>query len=86
MHFKADWVDPEKTLREQGIMESEIMTIKRKLFIDDCSKIIDNPIQRNMQYEQVIPVLFLETYKENYLAKIRFLNNHDCSSYYSLFR
>ena len=82
MHFKADWVDPEKTLREQGIMESEIMTIKRKLFIDDCSKIIDNPIQRNMQYEQVIPVLFLETYKE----KIRFLNNHDCSSYYSLFR
>ena len=61
MHFKADWVDPEKTLREQGIMESEIMTIKRKLFIDDCSKIIDNPIQRNMQYEQVIPVLFLET-------------------------
>ena len=41
------------TLREQGIVESEIMTLKQRLFIDDSAKIIDNPIQRNMQYEQV---------------------------------
>ena len=41
------------TLREQGIVESEIITLKRRLFIDDSAKIIDNPIQRNMQYEQV---------------------------------
>ena len=64
MLFKADWVDPERTLREQGIVESEIMTIKRKLFIEDSSKIIDNPIQRNMQYEQVISVTFLENIKQ----------------------
>ena len=53
--FKANWVDHSKSLREQGIIETEILTIKRKLFIGtDANEEIDNPIQRNMQYEQVI--------------------------------
>ena len=52
--FKANWVDHSKTLREQGIVETEILTIKRKLYIgNDGNEDIDNPIQRNMQYEQV---------------------------------
>ena len=51
---KANWVDHSRTLREQGIVETEILTIKRKLFIgNDGNEDIDNPIQRNMQYEQV---------------------------------
>ena len=52
--FQANWVDHSRTLREQGIVETEILTIKRKLFIgDEGNEDIDNPIQRNMQYEQV---------------------------------
>ena len=52
--FQANWVDHSKTLREQGIVETEILTIKRKLFIgNEGNEDIDNPIQRNMQYEQV---------------------------------
>ena len=52
--FQANWVDHSRTLREQGIVETEILTIKRKLFIgNEGNEDIDNPIQRNMQYEQV---------------------------------
>ena len=54
------------------------MTIKRKLFIEDSSKIVDNPIQRNMQYEQVISVTFLE----NIQQERKFLNNHN---YYRIY-
>ena len=49
----ADWVNPDMTLREQGIVESEILTIKQRIFLDKSSETIDNPIVRNMQYEQV---------------------------------
>ena len=67
--FKANWVDHSKTLREQGIVETEILTIKRKLYIgNDGNEDIDNPIQRNMQYEQVtILIQFI---------KILLLNNN----------
>ena len=51
--FTADWVNPDMTLREQGIVESEILTIKQRIFLDKSSETIDNPIVRNMQYEQV---------------------------------
>ena len=41
------------TLREQGIVESEILTMKQRIFLDKSIETIDNPIVRNMQYEQV---------------------------------
>ena len=48
----GDWVDHGKTLREQGIMETEILLLKRKLFFNEVEE-TDNPIQRNVIYEQV---------------------------------
>ena len=48
----GDWVDHGKTLREQGIMETEILLLKRKLFFSEVEE-TDNPIQRNVIYEQV---------------------------------
>ena len=48
----GDWVDNGKTLREQGIVESEVLLLKRKLFFKEDED-TDNPLQRNMLYEQV---------------------------------
>ena len=50
--FIGDWVDNGKSLREQGIMETEILLLKRKLFFNEVEE-TDNPIQRNVIYEQV---------------------------------
>ena len=48
----GNWVDNGKTLREQGIVESEVLLLKRKLFFKEDEE-TDNPLQRNMLYEQV---------------------------------
>ena len=31
----ANWLNPQKTLREHGILESEILLVKRKYFYSD---------------------------------------------------
>ena len=50
----GNWVDNGKTLREQGIVESEVLLLKRKLFFKEIStKDTSNPLKRNILYEQV---------------------------------
>ena len=48
----GDWVDHGKTLREQGIVETEVLLFKRKFVYEEADD-TDNPIQRNLIYEQV---------------------------------
>ena len=52
-YVAAGWVDHSMTLREQGIQETEVLLLKRKLFYNVDVAGTDNPIQRNLIYEQV---------------------------------
>lgn len=46
------WVDNSKTLREQGIDESETVLLKRKFFFSDRNIDSRDPIQLNLLYVQ----------------------------------
>ena len=47
------WVDHNMSLREQEIVETEVLLLKRKLFYNVDTGGGDKPIQRNLIYEQV---------------------------------
>merc|ERR1712170_37364 len=46
------WVDHSKTLREQGIVESDVLLLKRKYFYSDANIDSRDPIQLNLLYQQ----------------------------------
>ena len=62
-------MDNGKTLREQGIVESEVLLLKRKLFFKEDED-TDNPLQRNMLYEQVtwLPLSFNKKIRTNWAS------------------
>ena len=47
-----NWVDHSKTLREQGIVDSEVLLLKRKYFYSDANIDSRDPVQLNLLYEQ----------------------------------
>jgi len=48
----VNWVDHGKTLREQGIDETEILLLRRKYFYSDANVDARDPVQLNLLYEQ----------------------------------
>jgi talin len=48
----VNWVDHSKTLREQGIVETDILLLKRKYFYSDANIDSRDPIQLNLLYQQ----------------------------------
>ena len=55
LHFLCvlvNWVDHSKTLREQGIVESVELLLKRKYFYSDANVDSRDPVQLNLLYEQ----------------------------------
>lgn len=48
-----NWVDPSKTLREQGIDEGEPVLLRRKFFFSDGNIDSHDPVQLNLLYVQV---------------------------------
>ena len=48
----VNWVDHSKTLREQGIDESDVLLLKRKYFYSDANIDSRDPVQLNLLYEQ----------------------------------
>ena len=50
--FSVHWVDHGKTLREQGIVETDILLLKRKYFYSDANIDSRDPIQLNLLYQQ----------------------------------
>jgi len=50
----VNWVDPSKTLREQGIDEGEPVLLRRKFFFSDGNIDSHDPVQLNLLYVQVI--------------------------------
>lgn len=60
-----NWIDPSKTLREQGIDEGEPVLLRRKFFFSDGNIDSHDPVQLNLLYVQVIATefsLFNETH------------------------
>lgn len=50
--FSVNWIDPSKTLREQGIDESETVLLRRKFFFSDQNIDSRDPVQLNLLYVQ----------------------------------
>ncbi len=48
----VNWVDHGKTLREQGIVETDVLLLKRKYFYSDANIDSRDPVQLNLLYEQ----------------------------------
>ena len=49
---ELNWVDHSKTLREQGIDESETLLLRRKYFFSDTNVDSRDPVQLNLLYVQ----------------------------------
>lgn len=54
--ISVNWVDPSKTLREQGIDEGEPVLLRRKFFFSDGNIDSHDPVQLNLLYVQVIDI------------------------------
>lgn len=52
-YFSVNWINPAKTLREQGIDENEPVLLRRKFFFSDGNIDTHDPIQLNLLYVQV---------------------------------
>lgn len=50
--FLVNWIDPSKTLREQGVDESETVLLRRKFFFSDQNIDSRDPVQLNLLYVQ----------------------------------
>lgn len=51
-YFTVNWIDPSKTLREQGIDESETVLLRRKFFFSDQNIDSRDPVQLSLLYVQ----------------------------------
>ncbi|GLV39682.1 rhea [Carabus blaptoides fortunei] len=49
---EVNWIDPSKTLREQGIDEKETVLLRRKFFFSDQNIDSRDPVQLNLLYVQ----------------------------------
>lgn len=52
MLILVNWIDPGKTLREQGIDEAETVLLRRKFFYSDQNIDSRDPVQLNLLYVQ----------------------------------
>lgn len=52
LNVPVNWVDVGKTLREQGIDESETVLLRRKFFYSDQNIDSRDPVQLNLLYVQ----------------------------------
>ena len=56
------WLNTEKSLREQGIEETNVLTLRRKLFFSDQSIDRNDPVQLNLLYIQSRDAIIDGTY------------------------
>lgn len=50
----VNWLDHGRTLREQGVEETEMLLLRRKFFYSDQNVDSRDPVQLNLLYVQVI--------------------------------
>ena len=49
----VNWLNPDKSLREQGIEETVVLTLRKKFFFSDQNVDRNDPIQLNLLFVQV---------------------------------
>ena len=50
----VNWLNPDKSLREQGIEETSMLTLRKKFFFSDQNVDRNDPIQLNLLFVQVL--------------------------------
>lgn len=68
----VNWVDHGKTLREQGIVETEVLLLKRKYFYSDANIDSRDPVQLNLLYEQAREAILDGTHPVTMDAAVQF--------------
>ena len=53
MLLSVNWLDHGRTLREQGVEETEMLLLRRKFFYSDQNVDSRDPVQLNLLYVQV---------------------------------
>ena len=48
-----NWLNPDKSLREQGIEETAVLTLRKKFFFSDQNVDRNDPVQLNLLFVQV---------------------------------
>ncbi len=48
-----NWLNPDKSLREQGIEDTIVLTLRKKFFFSDQNVDRNDPVQLNLLYVQV---------------------------------
>ena len=62
------WLNHEKSLREQGIPDDQMLLLRKKLFFSDINVDRNDPVQLNLMYIQVNSTL---AFNVNLLPNIR---------------
>jgi len=60
--FTVNWIDHAKTLREQGVEESEVLLLRRKYFFSDQNIDAHDPVQLNLLYVQARDAILDQTH------------------------
>ena len=69
-YFLVQWLDLDKTLREQGIDESHSLLLKRKFFYSDQNVDIKDPVQLNLLYVQVTVMFYFASSNKTFCMSI----------------
>ena len=75
--FLANWVDHSKSLREQGVEDSEVLLLKRKFFYSDSNIDANDPVQLNLIYVQARDAIINGTHPVT-LEKATEFAGHQC--------
>lgn len=52
--FAVNWLEPQQTLREQGLTdETTVVTLRKRFFFSDQNVNANDPVQLRLLYEQV---------------------------------
>lgn len=50
----VNWLNPDKSLREQGVTdETQVLTLRKRLFFSDQNVDYNDPVQLNLLFVQV---------------------------------
>lgn len=58
LFLSVNWLDHGRTLREQGVEETEMLLLRRKFFYSDQNVDSRDPVQLNLLYVQVGTFIF----------------------------
>ena len=53
------WLNHEKSLREQGIPDEQMLLLRKKLFFSDVNVDRNDPVQLNLMYIQVNKIVWV---------------------------